>query len=317
MAIGNNLKKLRTNKGMTQKELADSLCVSSQAVSRWENDEVEPDISTLSKLSSIFGVPVDAIINGDFEKKDDAAEEVAAAAAVATVISEVTESKHEETGPTPSTSEVRAVSSSPASTTSSVIGTCTGCGKVLHSGDVYYTDSHPAYTSRHRGHTYHHAGYTRHYCPECEELRRKGKLDSTTGARRPKFGKKRLIFSLIFGIITLVGLMIVFFAATKMSPALAIFLPILFGYGVFADIYCLFTDCYIGEVFVDIATWSVKFPGIIFSFDLDGLAFLIVMKILFAIIGFFIGVAVLLFAIGVSMFLSLFTFPFVVGREAV
>ena len=39
--IGNNIKRLRTERGMTQKALADKLFVSAQAVSRWENNEVE------------------------------------------------------------------------------------------------------------------------------------------------------------------------------------------------------------------------------------------------------------------------------------
>ena len=317
MEIGSNLKKLRTSKGMTQKDLADSLNVSSQAVSRWENNEVEPDISTLSKLSSIFEVPVDAIINGNFEKKETASEDVVAAASVATAISKAAETKSEEVVGVGSTPSNNVVASSSNNDPNKVIGTCTGCGKVLHKADKYYVDSRPSSTSKHRGHTYHHAGYTRYYCSECEVLRQKGKLNSKTGARNPKFGKKRMVFGLIFGIATLVTLMIVFLSVTNMPTAAAIFLPILLGYGVFAEIYCIFTDCYIFEVFGEIATWSVKFPGIIFSFSLDGLAFLIVMKVLFAILGVFIGIAVFLLAISISMLCSIFTFPFVVGREAI
>ena len=173
----------------------------------------------------------------------------------------------------------------------------------------------PASTSHRRGHTYHHGAYSKYYCEECNNLRLRGKLNSD--GSKPKYGKKRLVFGLIFGIAALVISMIVFFTSTNMNAAAAIFLPILLGYGVFAEIYCLFTDCYIGEVFLEVASWSVKFPGIIFTFDLDGLAFLIVMKILFAILGVFIGIAVFLLAVGISMTLSLFTFPFVAKREAI
>ena len=52
--IGANIKKLRTERGLTQKNLADQLFVSAQAVSRWENDEVEPSIGTITKLSAIL-----------------------------------------------------------------------------------------------------------------------------------------------------------------------------------------------------------------------------------------------------------------------
>ena len=48
--IGNNIKKLRMQRGMTQKNLADLLFVSPQAVSRWENNEVEPSLDARSCL---------------------------------------------------------------------------------------------------------------------------------------------------------------------------------------------------------------------------------------------------------------------------
>ena len=324
MAIGNNLKKLRVNKGMTQKDLADSLNVSSQAVSRWENDEVEPDISTLSKLSSIFEVPVDAIINGNFEKKEEPADNTAEVAAVAATVAAVAKTKEdthicEACAPKPTTTSAPASATPPTSNPiidpNRVVGTCAACGKTLHVCDHYKEVNVPAGTTHHRGHTSHHGAYTKYYCEKCYALREKGKLNYDGSA--PKMGKKRLIFGLIFGIAVLIGSMIGFLAGTNMSVAAGIFLPVLLGYGVFAEIYCLFTDCYIGDVFMEVASWSIKFPGIIFSFDLDGLAFLIVMKILFAIIGFFIGVAVFLLAVVLSTFLSLFTFPFVAHHEGV
>ena len=60
--IGNNIKKLRVQQGMTQKNLADKLFVSAQAISRWENDEVEPSIGTIVELAKIFDVSVDEIL---------------------------------------------------------------------------------------------------------------------------------------------------------------------------------------------------------------------------------------------------------------
>ena len=60
--IGSNIKKLRTEKGMTQKALADQLFVSAQAVSRWENNEVEPSLGTITEMAKIFGVSTDMIL---------------------------------------------------------------------------------------------------------------------------------------------------------------------------------------------------------------------------------------------------------------
>ena len=45
---------LRTQKGMSQDELAEKVFVSRQAVSRWENGETVPNTETLKLLSKVF-----------------------------------------------------------------------------------------------------------------------------------------------------------------------------------------------------------------------------------------------------------------------
>ena len=57
--IGNRIYKYRREKGFTQEELAEKLGVSSQAVSKWENDASCPDISLLPQLCSLFGITTD------------------------------------------------------------------------------------------------------------------------------------------------------------------------------------------------------------------------------------------------------------------
>ena len=76
-------------------------------------------------------------------------------------------------------------------------------------------------------------------------------------------------------------------------------------------IYCILSGSYIGDVFVWCAGLSIKFPGLIFSWSIEGFAWLIAMKILFAILGFLIGVAALLLAIVLSSVLGAVSFPFV------
>lgn len=63
--IGNKIKEFRVQRGMTQKSLADLLFVSPQAVSRWENNEVEPSIGTITELARIFNVTTDEILGVD------------------------------------------------------------------------------------------------------------------------------------------------------------------------------------------------------------------------------------------------------------
>ena len=65
MTIGNNIKKLRIKKGLTQKDLADKIHVTFQAVSRWENNLVEPSIDILNELTKILDCSLDELFGND------------------------------------------------------------------------------------------------------------------------------------------------------------------------------------------------------------------------------------------------------------
>lgn len=62
--IGSRIAKYRKEKGMTQEELASRLGVSSQAVSKWENDLSCPDISLLPQLCQVLEVSTDELLTG-------------------------------------------------------------------------------------------------------------------------------------------------------------------------------------------------------------------------------------------------------------
>ena len=66
--IGNRICKFRKEKSMTQEDLAKLLGVSSQAVSKWENDISCPDIGLLPQLARVLGVTTDAILSGKQEE---------------------------------------------------------------------------------------------------------------------------------------------------------------------------------------------------------------------------------------------------------
>ena len=59
----NNIINLRTAKGMTQAELGELLNYSDKSVSKWERAEAVPDAYVLKKMSGIFGVSVDYLLN--------------------------------------------------------------------------------------------------------------------------------------------------------------------------------------------------------------------------------------------------------------
>ena len=53
---------LRTKKGLSQDELAEKVCVTRQAVSRWETGETVPNTETLKLLSRFFGVSINTLL---------------------------------------------------------------------------------------------------------------------------------------------------------------------------------------------------------------------------------------------------------------
>ena len=62
--FGMRIALLRKEKTMTQEELAEKMGVSSQAVSKWENDVSCPDIQLLPRLARLLGVTVDELLSG-------------------------------------------------------------------------------------------------------------------------------------------------------------------------------------------------------------------------------------------------------------
>lgn len=57
-----NLKKLRNENNVTQQQLADAISVSQQSINKYENHNIEPDISTLIQIADYFNVTVDYLI---------------------------------------------------------------------------------------------------------------------------------------------------------------------------------------------------------------------------------------------------------------
>ncbi len=60
--LGENIKKLRRAKELTQESLADMLHITPQAVSRWETGLTSPDAALLPKLAYIFGCTTDELL---------------------------------------------------------------------------------------------------------------------------------------------------------------------------------------------------------------------------------------------------------------
>ena len=71
ITLGENIKKLRRERQLTQEQLAEALEVSFQAVSKWENKVTYPDIEVLPVIAGYFDVTVDELLGVDVEKKEE------------------------------------------------------------------------------------------------------------------------------------------------------------------------------------------------------------------------------------------------------
>ena len=65
MSFGENLTNLRRQKGWSQDDLANNLDLSRQAISKWENETSKPDIDNIKKISKIFSIKIDDLINNE------------------------------------------------------------------------------------------------------------------------------------------------------------------------------------------------------------------------------------------------------------
>ena len=183
-----------------------------------------------------------------------------------------------------------------------MLGVCKDCGRTVYEGEEATTE--PALVCKK---CVERKKVEAKCAAEEEDKRRKAaeqaKLDETH-----KIRNRGLIWSaVIIGFLLICGIIGI---ATKpqdwVYTLIGMAVIIVFGYTFVAQ---LFWD----GVIADIAFFGGKvigMPGVIFSLDLDGVIFLVVVKILFAVIKFLIWLVTFLAAAVVAMIISPFTFPF-------
>ena len=290
MTLGQKIKKLRTEKRMTQKELADQLNVTFQTVSKWESDTNEPDISTLKELAKFFGCSINSLLGDEEEEepKQEAVEEPPVAP-TEVITKTVVVHQHE-------------------------LHVCERCNKDIPENDLAMEDICVRPGGRGRSAEYRKAYYHKQCFEELKkerEIKRlKDRAEHASRAKKISFG-----WGIAGGVVALVVALLVLLlnpsCKEAINPGIAVLLSILAGYGIFSMLYCILTGSYIGDVFIWCAGLSFRAPGIIFTWDIEGFAFLIVMKIFFAILGVVVGILALLFAIAMSAALGMVSFPFV------
>lgn len=284
MTLGKKLSNYRTIHDLTQQQLGDKLNVSAQAVSKWENDLATPDILTLKRLSELYHVTLDELVdlNSGFSVPED----------------EEAENEPEIKIP---------------------IGFCKRCGITVTEENL--GEKSPIIL-----------------CNSCvalrdneikeaaEERERKAKEDAATRIReaqeREKAAKIKLEcdrdvirrkrnISFIFAAIAAIAVLA--FMISWMSDGFDIgklVFSIFLTYAVFAFVSSMFFESTVHDVVENMLGFSINWPGLIFTFDLDGFIWLIGMKILFAVLGFLAGALVGLLGIVLGLLIAPFIYPF-------
>lgn len=259
---GKIIAQLRREHNMTQAELGAKLNVTYQAVSKWENDQSQPDFATMAQIAELFHVPLTIFLSGEENET-----------AVATAAAESVEP---------------------------VLGYCTVCGNAVRQDNV--AQQRPVLI-----------------CKDCVEADARRKEEEARAAEQQKerqeqgrrFANKRtrnrgLIWGAVIALVVMI-LVAVFYAiggGTAGAGIVAVLITGIFIYTFVAQMFWggfVFETCLFGGKIIGT-------PGVIFSFDLDGFIFLIVMKVIFALLKLFIFLITFVFFAIVSILLSPFTF---------
>ena len=93
-------------------------------------------------------------------------------------------------------------------------------------------------------------------------------------------------------------------------------------YCVLAVLGFTFTSClildnnFIGEMVAEICSWGfVNMPGLIFTLDLDGIIWMLTVKLLFWILGIILAIICALLAISLGLILSIVVYPFALVKN--
>ena len=70
MLFAETLKKLRTEKGLSQVQLGKQMFVNNSTVARWENGSRLPDAAMITRLSKVLGVDVSTLLTAAIEGED-------------------------------------------------------------------------------------------------------------------------------------------------------------------------------------------------------------------------------------------------------
>ena len=282
MNFGQKIAELRKNKNLTQSELGEKLNITAQAVSKWENNLSEPDIDSVRKMCEIFEVSVNDFLGLQ----------------TATTSVEKEEITEKEQGPV-----------------KIVFGYCESCGKEVSAGEYKMTqlEYKPSSLTNKvsKGetmHTYCNSCYDKIINEQKREIKQK-ELNKIIAEKDES--KKELKKGLIWGAIACALAALILFGSYATAPNTEMLISSIVGtIGAFTLVSQILWETFIFDFFFFFCR-SFKAPfGLIFELSLDGIIWLLTVKLLLWI--FFGLLSILFFLVGLvlSIIISLFSFPF-------
>lgn len=286
--LGKKIADYRKKLNLTQKALGDMLNLSPQAISKWENGQAEPDADTIKKLCEIFKISTD-----EFLDNLPPAEEAAATAS----------ETFERQSSLPDTG-------APAQQPKIICGYCDLCNKPVSNGE--YMVMRP----KTRG------GAQQILCLDCRKKVAAQERIDEQNRKNYEYSKfkstnvKSIIWGAVVGVAVLVIFALSLTLAGDMPASLAVPFAIVFGIAGFSFTMQMFWDGAVNDLFFFFLK-SFKMPGVIFTLDLDGILFLIFVKLFGAILGAILSVVFFLLGMIITPLGSVFILPFAAIKRSI
>ncbi|HNX15828.1 MAG TPA: helix-turn-helix transcriptional regulator [Bacilli bacterium] len=293
MTTGRKIEKLRKQLELTTDDLAKKLDVSRQTIYKWETDSALPDIPHLKQLAAIFNTTTDYLLSE--EENEPTA---------------VLEEKKPEAESTP-----MVIINNPQPEIEYV---CMTCGKVIRKGEKSFPHAKTE-RIRHGKTSRDEVVGTGVECEACHNKRMEDERLQRLAARNAVLSeaKKRRIWNfVVLGLLLALTLSI---SIPQYVSGDSIIGTIVLVFGLLVTISVptvILGNTFVSDVFIGMASWGfVKFPGIIFSFSVDGFVFLIAMKVLFFILGIAVMLGAFLLACVITGLLSIFVYPYALVKN--
>ncbi len=267
---GQIIARLRKENNLTQSELGAKLNVTCQAVSKWENNQSQPDFGTMVQIADLFNVPLSIF-------KDNGATDATAATTV-----------------------------QQSNRIDEIVGYCKDCGNAVTEDNL--AQQRPVLLCKtcmeQRKKAEQEAEAQRQ--AEVEKANREAKAKRITQYNNAMHARNK---GFIWGsVAAAVALAVAIYLATLGELHIYIkIVPFVAVIGWFTFVSQLFWDGFVFET-VLFGGKIVGMPGVIFSLDLDGIIFLVGAKILLALLKMLIFVATFLLGVVIAFVASYFTF---------